>query len=83
MAATLLTALVGFAVPASACNGNGNCDNAPLPVENYLNQGRCLSSGRSGLRFSKTVGRLMDNSTFFFSQIMTATNVVFYQSTYL
>ena len=29
LAAALLTALVGFAVPASACNGNGNCDNAP------------------------------------------------------
>jgi hypothetical protein len=25
--AVMLT--VGFAVPASACNGNGNCDNAP------------------------------------------------------
>jgi hypothetical protein len=29
LAAALFTALVGFAVPASACNGNGNCDSAP------------------------------------------------------
>ena len=37
----------------------------------------CTSNGMLG------VGRLMDNSTFFFLQIMTATNVVFYQSRYL
>ena len=29
MAAALFAAFVGFAAPASACNGNGNCDNAP------------------------------------------------------
>jgi len=29
LSAALFATLVGFAVPASACNGNGNCDNAP------------------------------------------------------
>ena len=53
--AALLTAVVTFAIPASACNGGGNCDKHPAIPKGCL--ARSLAQGcRSSLWAMASIG---------------------------